>query len=57
MKARSGVEAKMERVSAMVALVMSEGRLFSLKASDWSLLLAGVTVCGIATLLFVVARV
>lgn len=47
----------MERVSAMVALVLSDGRLFSLKPSDWSLLLAGVTVCGIATLLFVVARV
>jgi len=47
----------MERVTAMVALVMSEGRLFSLKPSDWSLLLAGVAVCGIATLVFVVARV
>ena len=47
----------MERVSAVVSFVMSEGRLFSLKASDWSLLLAGVAVCGLATLLFVAARV
>lgn len=47
----------MERVSAMMALVVSEGRLFSLKPSEWSLLLAGVAICGFATALFVFARV
>ncbi|HMA56390.1 MAG TPA: hypothetical protein VKP52_06660 [Pseudolabrys sp.] len=44
----------MQRVSAMMAYVMSEGRLCALKPSEWSLLLAGVTVCGFVTLLFLV---
>jgi hypothetical protein len=46
------VEAKMQRVTAMMAYVVSEGRLCALKPAEWSLLLAGVTLCGIATLLF-----
>jgi hypothetical protein len=37
--------------SAMLAYVVSEGRLFALKPSDWSMLLGGVTLCGLMTLL------
>jgi hypothetical protein len=48
------VEAKMQRVTAMMAYVVSEGRLCALKPAEWSLLLFGVTLCGIATLLFLV---
>ena len=36
----------------MMAYVVSEGRLFALKPSEWSMLLAGVAICGVATLLF-----
>ena len=36
----------------MLAYVVSEGRLFALKPSDWSLLLGGVMFCGLLTLLF-----
>jgi len=43
----------MQRVTAMMAYVVSEGRLCALKPSEWSLLLAGVALCGAATLLFV----
>jgi len=46
------VEAKMQRVTAMMAYVVSEGRLCALKPAEWSFLLVGVTLCGIATLLF-----
>jgi hypothetical protein len=35
----------------MLAYVVSEGRLFALKPSDWSMLLGGVTFCGLMTLL------
>jgi hypothetical protein len=48
------VEAKMQRVTAIMAYVVSEGRLCALKPAEWSLLLAGVTLCGIATLLFLI---
>ena len=41
-----------ERVPAMVAYVMSEGRLFWLKPSEWSVLLVSVAFCGFLTLLF-----
>lgn len=51
------VEASMQRVSAMVALVMSDGRLCALKPSEWSLLLFGVAICGVATMLFLFVRV
>ncbi|HZP70734.1 MAG TPA: hypothetical protein VFB29_12390 [Pseudolabrys sp.] len=44
----------MQRVTAMMALVVSEGRLCALKPSEWSLLLAGVGLCGFATVLFLV---
>jgi hypothetical protein len=36
----------------MRAYVISEGRLFALKPSDWALMLVGVTLCGFITLLF-----
>lgn len=42
----------MHRVTAMMAYVVSEGRVCALKPSDWSLLLVGVALCGVATLLF-----
>jgi hypothetical protein len=34
----------------MMANVASEGRLLSLKVSEWSVLLVGVTFCGLLTL-------
>jgi len=37
---------------AMLAYVVSEGRFFALKPSDWSLLLGGVMFCGLLTLVF-----
>ena len=40
-----------QRVSAMLAYVVSEGRLFALKPSEWSMLLGGVTLCGLLALL------
>ena len=36
----------------MLAYVVSEGRLFALKPSEWSMLLSGVVLCGLLTLLF-----
>jgi hypothetical protein len=36
----------------MMAYVISEGRLFGLKPSEWSLMLVGVALCGLMTLLF-----
>ena len=42
----------MQRVTAMMTFVVSEGRLCALKPAEWSLLLSGVALCGIATLLF-----
>lgn len=41
-----------QRVSAMLEYVVSEGRLFALKPSEWSMLLGGVVLCGLLTLLF-----
>jgi hypothetical protein len=41
-----------QRVSAMLEYVMSEGRLFALNPSEWSMLLGGVMFCGLLTLLF-----
>jgi hypothetical protein len=35
----------------MLAYVKSEGRLFGLKPSEWSMLLGGVILCGLLTLL------
>jgi len=36
----------------MLAYVVSDGRLFALKPSEWAMLLVGVAVCGFLTLLF-----
>jgi hypothetical protein len=36
----------------MMTNVASDGRLLSLKVSEWSVLLAGVTFCGFLTLFF-----
>jgi hypothetical protein len=38
-------------VFAMLAYVKSEGRLFGLNPSEWSMLLGGVILCGLLTLL------
>ena len=43
---------KMQKMSSMLALVVSEGRLCALKPSEWSILLTGVVLCGFATMLF-----
>jgi hypothetical protein len=50
------VEANMQRVSAMMAFVVSDGRLCALKPSEWSLLLFGVAICGFATVVFLFVR-
>ena len=36
----------------MMAYVVSDGRLFALKLSEWSMLLIGVALCGLMALLF-----
>ena len=36
----------MQRVTAMMAYVVNEGRLCALKPAEWSLLLTGVALCG-----------
>jgi hypothetical protein len=36
----------------MMAYVVSDGRVFALKPSEWSMLLVGVAICGFVTLLF-----
>jgi hypothetical protein len=41
-----------QRAPAMLAYVVSEGRLFALNPSDWAMLLVGVALCGFVTLLF-----
>jgi hypothetical protein len=45
----------MQRVSAVLAYVVNEGRVCALKPSEWSILLAGVALCGFATLVFLTA--
>ena len=48
--------ATVQRISTeymqMMAYVISEGRLFGLKPSEWSLMLVGIALCGLMTLLF-----
>ena len=44
-----------QRVSTIMAYVVSEGRLCALKPSEWSLLLAGVALCGLMTLFYLIA--
>jgi len=47
-----GMRMVQQRVPAMMAYVVSEGRVFALKPSEWGMLLIGVTLCGFAALLF-----
>jgi hypothetical protein len=42
----------MQKVSSVLSFVVNEGRVCALKPSEWSILLAGVALCGFATLLF-----
>ena len=42
----------MQSISAMMAYVVSDGRLCALKPSEWSMLLVGVALCGLVPLLF-----
>ncbi|MGB8578777.1 MAG: hypothetical protein WCD56_19770 [Pseudolabrys sp.] len=46
----------MQKVSAMLAYVVSEGRLCAMKPSEWSILLTGVALCGFVTLVFLTTR-
>jgi hypothetical protein len=39
-------------MTAMMTYVVSEGRLFGLTPSEWSMMLVGVAFCGFITLLF-----
>jgi hypothetical protein len=36
----------------MMAYLISEGRLFELKPSEWAIMLGGVALCGLVALLF-----
>jgi hypothetical protein len=45
----------MQKVSALMSYVVNEGRLCALKPSEWSLLLAGIALCGFATLVFLIS--
>jgi len=47
----------MQKVSSVLSYVVNEGRVCALKPSEWSILLAGVALCGFATLLFLASRV
>ncbi|HEY6383025.1 MAG TPA: hypothetical protein VIY07_14610 [Pseudolabrys sp.] len=47
----------MQKMSSVLAFVVSEGRVCALKPSDWSILLAGVVICGFATMVFLASGV
>ena len=47
-----GTRMVQQRVPAMMAYVVSEGRFFALKPSEWGMLLIGVALCGFAALFF-----
>ena len=47
----------MQKMSSVLAYVVSEGRVCALKPSEWSILLAGVVICGFATMAFLASRV
>ena len=47
----------MQKMSLVLAFVVSEGRVCALKPSDWSILLAGVVICGFATMAFLASGV
>lgn len=42
----------MQRMSVVMAYVASDGRLFALKPSEWSMLLIGVALCGVVAVFF-----
>ena len=46
----------MQKVSSVLAYVVNDGRVFALKPSEWSILLAGVVLCGFVTLVVLLAR-
>ena len=52
-----GVEAKMQKVSSVFAYVINDGRVCALKPSEWSILLTGVALCGVVTMVVLLARV
>ena len=52
-----GVEAKMQKVSSVFAYVVSDGRVCALKPSEWSILLSGVALCGVVTMVVLLARI
>ncbi|HVQ80640.1 MAG: hypothetical protein WBE94_16390 [Pseudolabrys sp.] len=47
----------MQKVSSVLAYVVNDGRVCALKPSEWSILLAGVVLCGFVTLVVLLARV
>jgi len=47
----------MQKVSSVLAYVVNDGRVCALKPSEWSILLAGVVLCGFVTLFVLLARV
>ncbi|MGB9207465.1 MAG: hypothetical protein WCB78_05035 [Pseudolabrys sp.] len=47
----------MQKVSSVLAYVVNDGRVCALKPSEWSILLAGVVLCGFVTLVVPLARV
>jgi len=51
------VEAKMQKVSSVFAYVVNDGRVCALKPSEWSILLTGVALCGVATMAVLLARI
>ena len=42
----------MQRVSAIMAYVVNDGRLCALDPSEWAMLVVGVALCGVIALLF-----
>ena len=52
-----GVEANMQKVSSVFAYVVNDGRVCALKPSEWSILLAGIALCGVVTMVVLLARV
>ncbi|HVI13125.1 MAG TPA: hypothetical protein VM822_09675 [Pseudolabrys sp.] len=47
----------MQKVSSVFAYVVNDGRVCALKPSEWSILLAGVALCGVVTMVVLLARV
>ena len=47
----------MQKVSSVLAYVVNDGRVCALKPSAWSILLTGVTLCGVVTMVVLLARV